>query len=303
MSKKYNVYLKGGFSERKGIIHISDIIQTTSLNDRTRNMIYNCIENVFVSLRSSGSNMGIDYFCEYLFLEIFSLTKKHIPASRDVFNNYDYEEVANIIYEKVLNDDYNEVFDLIEGIIKTLKYVDKKDLYKIQDYENAFIISINHVFASENVNYKIISGIITDVINDEEIKSIDDTLNSPIKVVSRHYKKALDLLYNSDDYANSIKESISSVEAMCQIVSKKEKVTLKEALSKLKVKIHPALEVAFEKLYAYVNDSKGIRHANGIGEEPATFEEARFMLISCSAFVNYLNETVKKKQGSDNHDN
>ena len=62
----------------------------------------------------------------------------------------------------------------------------------------------------------------------------------------------------------------------------------------MKSEIHPALKTAFEKLYGYTSDANGIRHANGIGEGNSTFAEAKYMLISCSAFINYLSECTKK---------
>ena len=49
------------------------------------------------------------------------------------------------------------------------------------------------------------------------------------------------------------------------------------------------LQVAFEKLYAYTNNkTTGIRHALMEDTESPGFDEAKFMLVACSAFVNYL---------------
>lgn len=81
---------------------------------------------------------------------------------------------------------------------------------------------------------------------------------------------------------------------MCQILTKNSKATLGDALKSLKDKIHPAMKGAFEKLYGYTSDANGIRHANGLGEGDSTFEEAKYMLISCSAFVNYLKENFEE---------
>ena len=53
---------------------------------------------------------------------------------------------------------------------------------------------------------------------------------------------------------------------------------------------------AFEKLYVYTNQEEtGIRHALMDDEENYTpsAEEALFMLVSCSAFINYLDRKVK----------
>ena len=54
------------------------------------------------------------------------------------------------------------------------------------------------------------------------------------------------------------------------------------------VEIHKGLKSAFNILYGYTSDAKGIRHAGDIGGPSATFEEAKFMLVACCAFVNYL---------------
>ena len=65
-------------------------------------------------------------------------------------------------------------------------------------------------------------------------------------------------------------------------------------LEKKGVKIPATLKSGFDKLYAYTNDKKaGIRHALMDDTYVPQYEEAKFMLVSCSAFVNYIQE----KQG------
>ena len=289
MAKKFTIHIKGGFSERKGLIQFSDIVQTDSLNDRTRNKIYSAIQDIFTSLDSNMVGLK-NKFCEYFYEEILSLTKNHIPRSHNSYCPYDYGKIFESIYEMILSYDYNEVFDLIEGMIKTFNYVDDKNPFKINHKEDIFINRINSIFVNENVNYKIINGLITDIVGKEEINSINETINNSDKVVSNHFKKALELLYKTKDYDNSIKESITAVESICQIITGNNKATLGDGLKKLKEDIHHALKTAFEKLYGYTSDANGIRHANGIGEGNSTFSEARYMLISCSAFINYLKE-------------
>jgi len=41
------------------------------------------------------------------------------------------------------------------------------------------------------------------------------------------------------------------------------------------------------KLYGYTSDEDGIRHAI-LNDPELGFAEAKFMVVSCSAFVNYL---------------
>ena len=54
-----------------------------------------------------------------------------------------------------------------------------------------------------------------------------------------------------------------------------------------KIGLHPALEKGFGAIYGYTSDQGGIRHAM-IDESTCDFEDAKYMLVSCSAFVNYL---------------
>lgn len=127
------------------------------------------------------------------------------------------------------------------------------------------------------------------------MREIKQALENPYSSVYDHLSKANKLIADRSkpDYENSIKESISAVEALCKILTG---ITGKESclgkmLKKLEEKgivIHPGLKAAFNSLYGYTSDANGIRHAGNIGGPASTFEEAKFMLVSCSAFVNYL---------------
>jgi hypothetical protein len=93
----------------------------------------------------------------------------------------------------------------------------------------------------------------------------------------------------SPDYRNSIKESISAVEAICSlVVAGSSSATLGQALKELEKKksvdMDPALKGTFEKLYGYTSDAEGILHAF-LKESNLDFEDAKFMLVSCSAFI------------------
>lgn len=87
-----------------------------------------------------------------------------------------------------------------------------------------------------------------------------------------------------------LKKSISAVESVCKVVTGEK--TLGKALNnleKLGIKIHPSMKSAFDKLYVYTNDSKtGIRHAKINAGYSLNFDEAKFMLVICSSFINYL---------------
>jgi hypothetical protein len=96
-------------------------------------------------------------------------------------------------------------------------------------------------------------------------------------------------------FADSIRESIHAVESAARSLGNAG--SLNDALKALEQRrrLHPALMGGFEKLYAYTNDEKGIRHAL-IDKPTAEVDEtdAIFMLGACAAFVTYL---VRRSEG------
>lgn len=86
--------------------------------------------------------------------------------------------------------------------------------------------------------------------------------------------------------------------ACCHIVGEKS-ATLGSALKVIEknkdIVLHRSLKLAFEKLYGYTSDAEGIRH--GLLDEPTLKgEDAKFMLVACSAFINCL--IVKSNKNS-----
>lgn len=167
----------------------------------------------------------------------------------------------------------------------------QKIKYNSYDIYNIF----NNLFKTEYVGYRFINKLISPITDEVELNAITESMQNENDIVKEHFEKAHRLLVDRDcpDYENSIKESISGVEAMCEIITgaRGGQTTLGNMLKTLEAKgvaIHGALKSAFNILYGYTSDANGIRHAGDIGGESSTFEEAKFMLVSCCAFVNYL---------------
>ena len=56
---------------------------------------------------------------------------------------------------------------------------------------------------------------------------------------------------------------------------------------------HWDLKNAFSSMYGWTSNTEGIRH--GLQDEPDLgFEDAKYMLVACSGFINYLLEKAKK---------
>lgn len=157
---------------------------------------------------------------------------------------------------------------------------------------------LNNAFREENAGYRIIEDCIAPITNEIEIAEIQQAVALTDKYAGArtHISTAIDLLSKKPipDWRNSIKESISAVEAVAKISTENEAATLGDALSILdkRIPIHGSLRQGFIKLYGYTSDADGIRHA--LLDEPTVgFDEAKFMLVVCSAFVNYLVSKVR----------
>ena len=187
-----------------------------------------------------------------------------------------------------------EVYDVVEIYIS---FLDKKKREQRTK-------QLNTIFEQEKSGYRIVLGEITPITNDAEIETVEQAATTQFDSVNQHISKALALYADlkNPDYENSVKESISAVEAMCCIITglSGRQATLGVALKKLEehgVHIHKAMESGFNSLYGYASDENGIRHG-GIDFKNVPSEDAKYMLVSCSAFVNYLIEKWSKVENN-----
>jgi hypothetical protein len=152
----------------------------------------------------------------------------------------------------------------------------------------------NAMMERESSGYRFVGNQIAPITNEYEIAAVEEAEqwdDSPFAPASQHIRVAVKLLSDRAhaDYRNSIKESISAVESVCKVLAKAPNASLDQALAKLKqkVEIHGAMVSGFGKLYGYTSDADGIRHCM-MDESASDFEDAKYMLVSCSAFVNFL---------------
>ena len=143
----------------------------------------------------------------------------------------------------------------------------------------------------ESSAYILIGDNFVERMTEVEAQSVETALSSEDDAVRTHFGEALKKLSDrqNPDYRNSIKESISAVECVCKKLIGDQGADLNRALQKLNARkpFHPAFKQSLEKLYAWTSDESGIRHS--IKDAPTvTKADAQFMLVACSAFVNYL---------------
>lgn len=272
------------FSQRQGLKNINQIMQIDDIDKELKNALWNVITRVYLRL-DNPYNKNLS---ESLFNEIWHSFLKEPIDERPQYWSNTYDMIKKLFFEIFL---WNEIYDFVEFLPNNY------DLYKEESVSiviaDLYKQEINKVLERENSAYRFVDDCIVQITSEEEIKSIESIIDIDCKYfsVQTHIKTALKHLSDkkNPDYRNSIKESISGVESMCKIITQLEKVTLGEALKIMNKdhNYHSAFLLGMEKIYGFTSDSQGIRHSL-LDESNLDYSDALYMLISCSAFINYL---------------
>lgn len=278
------------FSERYGYVKPTEVLKRGCLDSEGATALCNCYDHLAKWLHDYDVTYQLGYNESYTEMEetiwCFFLNQR-----RGDFYGYNRHKVVAVEYLLSTDNDWYLKFDLIEFSIKVLRRQCQQGDIRFEKIVNSFVKMLNATFLRLNYAYRVVDDLIVEITDDEEIKTIETAIEQKT-ATKTHLLCALKLLSNrpTPDYRNSIKESVSAVEALCREITSKN--TLGEAFKKLEnngVKIPVFLKSGFEKLYVYTNNEKtGIRHALMDDAETPQYDEAKFMLVACSAFVNYI---------------
>lgn len=285
MPAESNASRKRSFSERVGAKHVRTTFQLRGMDRALRNRLWNslcitCWEWAYAECSDDASNFMLRTSSPaYAFACLIwdECLKYQVDTIPEYWINVQ-EELKRAFYKR----SWNGVYDFIECVVRLCPDIAAKE---------AAISELNRVLVDEMSGWRFVEGEIAPITNEEEIASIEQSLSNLPDPWAVHLKKALELLSAKPkpDYRNSIKESISAVGSLCKALACKPKAKLGEALSALgrKIDLHGALQEGFKKLYGYTSDADGIRHEL-MDEDNLDFDDAKYMLVSCSAFCNYL---------------
>lgn len=275
------------FSERIGKSQIKNIIQIDDIDIELKNSLWNSITIFywnFLKKQEYVSSMPQHHkvLITRIWIYFFKNKLDEMPGAFTNFKHY--------VKEFFFQSHWYEVYDFIEFLPNNYDAPNDDE-----NLNNKFIDYCNTSLEEELSAYRFIGKVLSQISNEQELESIKEAIENTDKFTSVkvHLVRAVELFSDrkNPDYRNSIKESISAVEAFCSILTDDKNATLGQALKKLesKIELHEALKKAFSNLYGYTSNADGIRHAlleeNNLGQE-----DAKFMLVSCSAFVNYLQE-------------
>lgn len=270
------------FSERGGYKAVRAQIQFECMDDPLRNGIWNVLTDHW--LVEGDWHDGVyrfssaRYRARRLYRDFFRLPADSVPTAWPTFRK--------VVRDWFFSFEWHAVYDLVE--------------YSVRDYESnggsavsEFVKDLNSILDREKAGYRLVDGLVMPLTSEEEIEVLEGALTGSPDPVRAHLRCALEMLSDrvNPDYRNSIKESISGVESLCRQIAGVDKAGLGDALDALVnrrgTQLHKALRGAFNQLYGWTSDAEGIRHA--MMEEPnLKIEDAKFMLVACAAFVNYV---------------
>ena len=288
MVKKLN------FSERYGYVDVTDVIQHEEMSSELRTALFNSVV-IYITIGfydyDDEREVPQHTIREVLYLPQYQ--KKLRKFFRSFYANIlkrkitevpEYNNSAWERFESYFNSaKWHEIYSLIEWFKQNI--VDKG-----KEWQDAFQKRINSDLEDCMAGYRLVEGLIVPITDTNELAEVQTAVT--VDKAEKHIKASLQCLHDKD-FRNSVKESISAVEAVAR--EKTGERTLGAALAKLEsrdVIIPNILKQGFQKIYVWTCGEDGIRHAIMDEAQEITMAEAKFMLVACSAFINYLKISI-----------
>ena len=282
------------FSERNGFVKPREIFQIDSLDLRTKNRIWDWVVSNFINkipIQNYSFYIDVDksHMLRHIYCDIMG-------NSADDLVSHTKNSISSYFKALFYTSPFFKIYDLIEVIASP--WTSTLDKPYGRDYVLQ-INKLNKILEQEKVGYRLLNGLMTRIVENAEIDTIEESLKTEHKSVTDHVQSALHSFAsrNNPDYRNAIQEAFYAVEAWLKNECSNPKAEFRSALQTLKDKgkldIHPVLINVFNGFYAYMSDEKGLRHALLDQSTKFEFEETKCMIVFCCTMINYLE--AKKK--------
>jgi hypothetical protein len=274
------------FSERQGFKPARTVFQIDSVDEPLLNCLWNVLQDYIIQPSRNGVFFLGRFFYD-LWLDHYKLRIDRMPDDESDILEY----AEHLIFEG----QWYEIYDFMEFCLA--HYPERRFIDNTTDFLSAENLraACNRCLEREMSAWRVVDKRVTRLTSSEEIEAVEaaQALEDKFTPASIHITTAVNYFSDrkSPDYRNAIKEAISAVESMCRIITNNPKATLGDALKQIEavgIKLHPAFKLALEKLYGYASDQGGIRHSLLEQSTTIDFEDAKYMVVSCAAFVNLL---------------
>jgi len=264
------------FSQRIGVVQTSAVFQKESATPLLRTDLWNVWYARYWHHERHDNYLAVDdKYLDFLWTQL-------LRGELNLLHDSGFGGALRAIHKAWFEGPWHFCYDIIQATLTYETYEpDRDDL----------TLAVNDVLQCNLSAYRIVGDKVVQMTSDIEIQTVEAALVTPNVAVQEHLKQALAHLSDREnpDYRNSVKESISAVEAICSTIVGKPGAMLSKALDRIetKVPIHKAQKDAFQSLYGYTSDAEGIRHAL-LDKGTLTADDAKFMLVTCSAFIEFL---------------
>ena len=255
-----------------------------------RTSLWNCLCQHFWSFRKAVYNPSAERRLAGrsvkgpLFKTIESLWTRHLKLSAD-----EMPQRWNELFKRLKNSyfacEWYGAYDFLEFLAPYADSITGTNTGK-------FVQCCNCALEEGRSAFRFVGSHIIPITNEVEVKEVEIALNTPYDTVRVQILSAVEKLSQKPkpDLRNCIKESISAVETAVKLATDSPRGTLGDLLPDLndKLGLHPAQVKGWSALYGWTSDDKGgIRHGR-TDKDDLTADDARYMLVTCSAFANYL---------------
>ena len=275
------------FSQAQGYEETPGPFRLEELPNDARTGIWNLI---FDYIQRSQTTGGLDVldggpWIRGAWREILLAKHRHFEHRPADDWNPEFSRIRKELREYIEKQPFNQVFDLIQFVLRQ------------RACPPSFAARMRNLFTQYRLAYAIVAAplpTIVPAVTPEEGSAVVDAFRTlrqaGLNGSATHLAAAAENI-NAGDWAGSARESIHAVESVARQLDPEASQTLGPALDSLEKRgaLHPALKVAFSKLYGYTSKEQGIRHAL-LDRTDARVgrDEAVFMLGACASFASYL---------------
>ena len=272
---------KFSFTHAYGYEKIPDMLKLESFPDEARTRVWNVLYRYIERDREYGvSSWWLSDDWEEISKDLHA---DYDGLSLDKWTGKFSSNCENLQY-KIRHEPFNRVFDLILYVMRHPKC------------PNGLVEDMQRAFRNARLAYVLTDDppTIVPATTEEEgeaiVESYKTLIQAGLNASVAHLRQASECV-NRGDWAGSVRESINAVESVARQLDPDGAGTLSPALASIEQqgRLHPALKIAFDKLYGYTSNEQGIRHALLDRATAAVgLDEAVFMLGACASFASYL---------------
>ena len=189
---------------------------------------------------------------------------------------------------------FDRGYQILDGF-KKFDFVEAVWEYGPPEYRDSFGARCDECLLKGRTPYRFVEGRFAPYMTDAEKRTVQDAIASTEITggPESHLKKALDHISSRErpDYRSSMQNSISALESAVKEAAGTD-TTDKNfgtalAILKEKVSLENSLRDSISKLFGWTNEI-GVRHGSP-GKRDLKKEDALYLLVTCSALVNYIN--------------